>query len=327
MFQGMITKNLTFLQVYMIFIVVYLVCLFNGNLVFGQAEDETSQPSFWDWLYDSLDTFAPYAALGATVATAVLSPLIVQRWKNRQSKIELQTKIVAEINELIMNTLVAIMKVEEYKDENKFYQKLEDRKKARNDQYYKEFKVKSHVIQSEIQAYFIGCLKQWNVLIDLIQFVERLSDKEKSKERRDEINKYLNPDKYLNEYEPLEQKINEEEKKKGVFRTLLNDAIKKFKESHHDELEKLKELFKESHPHEMEKFEKRHHDAQWDEVEFFIFKTLLADKNVDAWYEVKHAIVDRKNEIITNILDSKGPFPSKLKDKNNKKEKEGSSRI
>jgi hypothetical protein len=64
----------------------------------------------------------------------------------------------------------------------------------------------------------------------------------------------------------------------------------------------------------MEKFKESHHDAQSKDIEFFNFKT-LADKNVEAWYEVKHAIVDKKNEIITNILNSKGPFPSKLKDK------------
>jgi len=273
--------------------------LFNGNFVFGQTGDETSQPSSLDWW----DTFAPYAAI---IGTAGIAPFTVYYWtkrqkdrdyardaieKNReqrqrdfelqlelsQKEIKLQTDIVAEISELVMKTLVAIMKVEEYNEQNKFYEELDDRKKERNRQYYEEFKVRGHVIQSEIQAYYMRCLKQWNVLMDLVQFVEQLSDKNTPVERMEYINHRRNPDKYLYEYEPLGQENKEEDK--PIFDTLLDDAMKKFNMSH------------KSQPVSIQKF-----------------RDNLANKDIETWYEVKHAIVDGKDKIIKNILGSKSPL-------------------
>jgi hypothetical protein len=307
MFRNIITKNSGFVQICMSFIVVCFVCLFNGNFVFGQTGDETSLPSFWDWLYDSLslpsfwdalDTLAPYAAI---VGSAIIGPFIVEKWKNHQSIIDQKTKTVAEINELVMKTLVAIMKVEEVKKENKFSLGLKDLKDARDEQYYKEFKVRSHVIQSEIQAYFKGCSKEWNVLIDYVQFVEHLSDKEDSKDRMEIIKDYWDSNKLLSSYEPLEQKI-----KKGgnieVFKKLLNDA--------------------------MEKFNTSHHNAQCKDIEDYKEK-LAEKKNAEPWYEIKHAIVAKKNDIVTDILNSYPSIPSRLKRgiMKKKKEKEEAKKI
>jgi hypothetical protein len=300
MCQNIITKNSRFLEIYTTIIVLCLVCLFNSNFAFGQMGDATSQPSLLDRLYNSLsqrslwdmlDTLAPYAAI---VVGAIISPFIVEKWKNHQSIIDQKTKTVAEINELIMKTLVAIMKVEEVKKENKFSLELKNLKDARDEQYYKEFKVRSHVIQSEIQAYFKGCSKEWNVLIDYVQFVKELSDKEDLKDRRNIIKDYWDSNKCLSSYEPLEEKI-----KKGedieVFKKLLNKAKKKF--------------------------DKSHHSAQCKNIEDY--KERLAErKNAEPWYEIKHVIVDKKNNIVTDILDSNSSFPSKLKRRIRRKKKE-----
>ena len=83
-----------------------------------------------------------------------------------------------------------------------------------------------------------------------------------------------------------------------IFKTLLTEALKKFERSHPDKLNEAKRKSKERHPSKQ---------LEIDE-ELEAFNEIVAGKDVDAWYEVKHAIVDKKNEVITNILHSKSPF-------------------
>lgn len=64
----------------------------------------------------------------------------------------------------------------------------------------------------------------------------------------------------------------------------------------------------------MKKFKESHHDAQSMDIQDF--KEKLAKKDIEAWYEVKHAIVEEKKKIIRNTLDSKSPlFHPKMQDK------------
>jgi hypothetical protein len=231
--------------------------------------------------------------------------VIAKRWQDHRNEIELKTRLAADISECVMKTLVAIMQVEEfyssYKQEDtlgtrvdvsadqekvKLLKKLEE---ARNHAYYEGFKVKSHVIQSEIQAHFIEFSKAWNVLIDLVQFVEKLSEQSEAKKRKEQIiDRHVDPphDKYLKAYEPYEdeKKDKKEDRKlsldEPVYKALLVDAGKKYNQSHDK------------------------HSSIDD------FKKMLAAMDVEAWYEVKHVIVERKNNIITNILDPETESPA-----------------
>lgn len=316
MLQATITKNFGFLQICMIFVVVCFVLLFNGNFVFGQEvaaeEEEASEPTVFGYeLYDLLNAIAPYAAIAGS---ALIGPWIVKKWKARESEIERQRKdlerkieleqkevelkirIAGEISERVMRILVAIMKVEEFlsrnrqqyaEEELKVSRELRDLKDARNQEYFNEFKVKSHLIQSEIQAYFKECLRAWNVLIDYVQFVEQLSDEVNSKKRKTIIiDKHLKNKKHWNEYEPLEPKVKDD---KLVFRDLLDKAMKKFEAGNPNNKE-------------VKQFKERHPTEQFNDIKSYT--DMLADKEVEAWYGVKHAIVDEKDKIITNILKS-----------------------
>jgi hypothetical protein len=64
----------------------------------------------------------------------------------------------------------------------------------------------------------------------------------------------------------------------------------------------------------MEKYRKSHREAPCKDIDEF--KNKLAGKEVQAWYEVKHVIVDEKNNIISNVLKSKSPyFHPEMRDK------------
>jgi hypothetical protein len=206
MFRNIITQNSRFLQESLIVIVVCFLCSVKGYDVLGQLENETSPINKQAINLDWLSAASPYLVTAATLtATLFIGPFIAKRWNDHRLEIELKDKIVAEINDCVMKTLVTIMKVEEFynnPENQKVYEQLPDLERARNDQYYKEFKVNSHVIQSEIQAYSKRSLKEWNILIDLVQFVERLSHKEEPGEREHYINCCLRRDKWLNAYEP-----------------------------------------------------------------------------------------------------------------------------
>lgn len=155
-----------------------------------------------------------------------------------------------------------------------------------NHEYYEGFKVKGHVIQSEIQAYFEGCLKAWNVLIDLVRFVEKLSEEKESGKRRHVIDCHLKHDKTLNAYEPHEEKRNQLELKEPVFKILLDDARAKYNQS-------------------------QGRDRSSKRIEEEEFKEKLSKMEIEAWYEVKHVIVQRKDNIITYILHTR-PKPTRL---------------
>jgi hypothetical protein len=302
MFKDIIKENFRFIQECTIFIVICFVGLSNVNFVFAQSGNETSPPSNLEWA----DTIASYAAI---VLSAIIGPWIVHTWNKREKnrnalekqrleerkEVELKTRFAKEISELVMHTLVAIMKVEEINEPiESFEESLKSRKLAKNKQFYNEFKVKSHVIQSEIQAYFIESLRAWNVLIELVVFVQKLSEKDSFDDRQAVINKYYCSDKRLNEFEPLERPV-EEKENIIVFQKLLNKAHEKYNTSH---------------PKEQCK-------------DFNDFKERLAErKNAEAWYEVKHAIVDEKDKIITNILKSKSCyfFHLEMNDKKNTKD-------
>jgi hypothetical protein len=210
---------------YMIFVIVCFVCLFDDNFVFGQTENQTPEinedSSKSDWGPDVVvPIVVPISvAIIAVVGSNYVAPKITEKWKEhaneielRQKEVQLQTKIAGEISERVMRILVAIMKVEEYYDnEKKNLEELQTLMKARNQEYFDQFKVNSHIIQSEIQAYFEGCLKKWNVLIDLVEFIEQLSDKDNYGDRLEIIKNHSDPgkDKDLNAYEPLEPRIDE----------------------------------------------------------------------------------------------------------------------
>src|SRR5215211_5327879 len=332
--MGIVTKNFGFFQLCIIFIVV---CLFNGNFVFGQeAEEETSEPS----LLDYLGALAPYAAI---LGSALLGPLIVHQWRDHeieieqerndlerkteleQKEVELKTRIAGEISERVMRILVAIMKVEEFmKEEEKEEEEEEDSSKnqkkqkqqkqhaeelkfglqlkalkdARSQEYLNEFKIKSHVIQSEIQAYFDGSsLRKWNVLIDYVGFVEDLSDKVDCKERRKFIKEHLEHDKGLNEYEPLG---NNEEDNTKVFKKLLTNSTEKFKDGNPNKLNEEVDKFKKCNPGKQ--------SMKYEELKEEVYENMLAERKIKAWYGVKHAIVEEKDKIVTSILKEKSSF-------------------
>lgn len=236
MSENMLTYSRRF-QLSMLFI---LFSFSYTNIVFGQTGNETSQISkqlgTWaDWLSTPI-----IITVVTIVASIYFGPMIANRWQNRRNEIELKTRLAADISECVMKTLVAIMQVEEFYSSKKQQNNprtevnvLEDLpqklKEAKDREYYDAFKVKSHVIQSEIQAYFEGCLKAWNVLIYLVQFVEKLSEEKGSSKRKQVIDRYLELDKFLNEYEPHnEEKKNQLQLEQPVFKVLLVEARKKY---------------------------------------------------------------------------------------------------
>lgn len=198
-----------------------------------------------------------------------------------QKELELQNKFLGEISECVMGIIVAIMRVEEclhglqrnQKNSNgKEYPRLDDLDKfiETRDKVYEDFLVKSHVLQSEIQAYFGNkCLPKWNTLMDLIKFVEHLSERKDPKERRDYI------DGRLNEYEPLEREY-EPLERENIFKKLLDDAEGKY----------------------------RNHRLAKEHSEKVKITDKLSEMDIEAWYQVKHAIVDRKDELNKTILET-----------------------
>jgi hypothetical protein len=293
MFDNMLAYNGRFLQ---LSVMATLLCSFHNNIVFGQTGNETSQISeelgTWaDWLS------TPIIITVVTIAASIyIGPLIANRWQNRRNEIELKSKLAADISECVMKTLVAIMQVEEFYSSKKqrnnpgnevnvledLPQKLKD---TREHEYYEGFKVESHVIQSKIQAYFEGCLKAWNVLIDLVQFVEKLSEEKGPVGRKKVIDDHLEPDKFLNEYEPHKEEKKQLNLEEPVFKVLLDEAKRRYSLS------------------------KRHNSEKPKEIELDKFVDKLLEMEIEAWYEVKHVIVDRKNNIITYILHTKTKTP------------------
>ena len=292
MYENLFTYNARFLQ---LSVMVIVFSSLYSNSVFGQGDNETSQISeqlrTWaDWLSTPIIITVVTIALGFLIGT-----VFPKRWQDRRNEIELKTRLAADISECVMKTLVAIMQVEEFSEKKRNYtgteakvskQLSEKLKAARDHEYYEGFKVKGHVIQSEIQAYFEGCLKAWNVLIDLVRFVEKLSEEKESGKRRHVIDCHLKHDKTLNAYEPHEEKRNQLELKEPVFKILLDDARAKYNQS-------------------------QGRDRSSKRIEEEEFKEKLSKMEIEAWYEVKHVIVQRKDNIITYILHTR-PKPTRL---------------
>jgi hypothetical protein len=125
---------------------------------------------------------ASYALLGATIggAASIIDALITIRHEGSKARdqrehevrlelgrkeLELKSNTVADINETVMRIIVPIMRVEElnirYHDDRE-PSRIKELKKARDDEYYNNFIIRSHVIQSNIQTYFAQCLMAWN---------------------------------------------------------------------------------------------------------------------------------------------------------------------
>ena len=126
---------------------------------------------------------AGYALLGAGIvgAVSVMTTLITIRHEGSKARdqrehevrlelgrkeLELKSNTVADINETVMRIIVPILRVEElnigYHDDHVPIG-IKELKKARDDEYYNNFIIRSHVIQSNIQTYFAECLRQWNI--------------------------------------------------------------------------------------------------------------------------------------------------------------------
>jgi hypothetical protein len=134
--------------------------------------------------------------------------------------------------------------------------------------------------QSNIQTYFAGCLRQWNVLMDLIQFIWVLSDRWEFDDRASVIqNHSVESDKKLSEYEPVGKMIKEEDDIR-VFQTLLEEVTAKFNRRHQDR----------------------------EPIEAAGIVDVLARNDIHAWHDLKNAIMDKKDELIKAILREKIPF-------------------
>jgi hypothetical protein len=51
------------------------------------------------------------------------------------------------------------------------------------------------------------------------------------------------------------------------------------------------------------------HNKKPEEIKDAKFRMNLSEMEIEAWYEVKHAILDRKHDIITYILNTKAKTP------------------
>ena len=138
---------------------------------------------------------AGYALLGAGIggAASIITTLITIRNEGKKARdqrehevrlelgrkeLELKSNTVADINETVMRIIVPTMRVEELNitySEDHEPSGIQELKKARDDEFYNNFFVRSQVIESNIRTYFVGCLRQWGVLVDLVEFLEGLS--------------------------------------------------------------------------------------------------------------------------------------------------------
>jgi hypothetical protein len=288
--------------------------------VFGQVDNEKTTTAKQAETLNFMTAIGPLAAASVAVAgSAYIGPKITNSWKDRerqmekeqkelekqielnQKELELKNAFVVEISQYVMSIIVAIMRVEEflniiYGDKNDINEDKNDISNAQDklrklreerDNEYKKFLVRSHIIQSKIQAYFnerlrecsfhdkyLPCvcnssskclLCEWNEMMDFVKFIHHLSDKHNRYQR----------EKYLENPEQIEQK---------KILALLEIAKKKYYKIH---LEELKEA------------------PIGDKLEF---KAMLSNMKLEAWYEVKHGIVDKKDEVIKTILMTEIPL-------------------
>jgi len=225
----------------------------------------------------------PVATAGIVVAgSALVGPMISNTWKNRERQNELELKqrefknaFVSEISESIMSIIVAVMRVEEWLD-----RKTQDTNEGYSESLYSvsrseygKFLVKSHIIQSRIRAYFIS--RQQPQYKDnaetLLKKWNSLLDFVKFVVQLSERKESNDREKYVGNPEPIEiWKIDE----------LLALSLVEYNDGHADKLD------------------------------IDDFKERLYQKRIEVWYEVKHAIVDRKNDVVDLVLDINVPLYS-----------------
>lgn len=293
-------------------IVLMGVSTIGANSVFGQTEDEGSANNEQSQIVELLTSIGPIsAATIAVVGSAYVGPKITKTWKERerqtelnQKELELKNKFVTEISHYFMSTIVTIMKVEEclnilYGDQDKsnenknnssdMQNKLSKLRDDRDDE-YRKFLVRGHIIQSKIQAYFnehlrecgthdkyVPCecsipsskIPQDNNICLLCEWNE-IMDFVKFIHHLSAKENFNARQKYIEQPEQLERK---------KILVLLKLAREKYYRLH--ELESKKGQISEGK-----------------------FKVMLFNMNIEAWYELKHAIVDKKDEVIKTIINT-----------------------
>jgi hypothetical protein len=153
-------------------------------------------------------------------------------------------------------------------------------KRVRDDEYYNNFISRSHLIQSNIQTYFSGCLRQRNVLMDLVQFLIELSNSWEFDDRAKFIqNHSMEFDKKLSEYEPVGEMI-KDEINTPVFQTIVEAATARFN---------------------------RRSDPKQEPIDDTGFIENVARRDILAWQDLKNAIIDKKDELAKAILKTEIP--------------------
>jgi hypothetical protein len=259
--------------------IIIILCTININSVFGQTEDQTANVNEKS---DSLKFWSafipPITAAGiAVIGTAIVGPRISKKWKDHEKQVELDLKerefkntFAADINNSIMKIIVIIMRIEEYLN-----QPNEQNNNNNNLNQLEKERDEEYGLYL-IESHKIQSRIQTYFSNQIAEYKSLLC----------QWNKLMDFVKIIVE---LSRKHTCNDRKNYIDnpQPISPDTIAELLNISH---EKMKEENKKA-PATISGFEK-----------------MLFEKDIQAWYAVKHAIVDRKQEVIRLIIETEIPF-------------------
>ena len=107
------------------------------------------------------------------ILTGLLIPYITTQWQNHEKELEIKTSLVSKISEYVTRMLMAIQFVE-------VSQSRGINSSLTNEEYdneYRDWKINSDIIQSQINAYFpnIDLGKDWKKFSNAVEYFYALS--------------------------------------------------------------------------------------------------------------------------------------------------------
>jgi hypothetical protein len=107
------------------------------------------------------------------ILTGILIPYITTQWQNHEKELEIKTSLVSEISKSVTRMLMAIQFVEVSQSQGM-------NSSLTNEEYdneYRDWKINSDIIQSQISAYFpnIDLGKDWNKFSNSVEYFYALS--------------------------------------------------------------------------------------------------------------------------------------------------------
>lgn len=144
------------------------------------------------WGFITLDFLDVVLVPFVLAGLAVVASWITQRLQNKRRDLEIKTKLVSEISESVMSSIMAVHLFNTLADERKRETDINKQQEELNE-IYKKWIVNSSIIGTKLNAYFSGeekenkeLRKQWDDLKKkLISFIEENTDINNKKNEKD----------------------------------------------------------------------------------------------------------------------------------------------